>query len=92
MQIVVSSNFELPGFPEEGGLQVQEGSTVGSLLTLLSQRSRLKIIEPGSGRVNTSDFAVILNGKEHPLWPQGLNTPLRDYDEIQILIMPLGGG
>ncbi len=92
MHIIVRSNFQVAGLLGQDSLDLQEGSSMRSLLSLLSERCHLNIIDAERGRVNASDFTIILNGEEHPLWPQGLDTPLREADEVQILLMPLGGG
>lgn len=92
MQIFVRSNFQVAGLSGQDSLELKEGSSMRSLLALLSQRCRVNIIDPVSGRVKASDFTVILNGQEHPFWPEGLETRLREADEIEIILMPLGGG
>jgi ThiS family len=92
MHIVLKSNFDVSGMLGAGSVELPEGASVGSLLDLLAERCRLELIDPGSGRVNSSDFSILLNGQEHLFWPKGLATPLRDADEVQLLVMPLTGG
>ena len=88
MQVLLKSNFELG----RDSLELQEDCSVRSLLDLLSQQCGLHLLDPKNDQVNGSDFTIVLNGKEHPFWPNGLNTLLRDGDEVQVLVMPLGGG
>jgi hypothetical protein len=92
MRVVLKSNFDVGGLPGQDALELQEGCSMRSLLDLLSQQCRVNLIDPKSGRVNVTDFTLILNGKEYPFWPQGLDTRLRAADEVQIFLMPLGGG
>ncbi len=92
MQIVLKSNFDVAGMLGRESLELAEGSSVRSLLNLLSRKCAVNLIDAKSGQVNVNDFTIILNGKEHPFWPKGLDTKLRDADEVQILVMPLGGG
>jgi hypothetical protein len=92
MRIAVRSNVALAGLLQQGSVELQEGGSMRSLLALVSEQCHLNIIDPKTGRVNASDFTIILNGKEHPFWPQGLDARLRDADEVRILLIPLGGG
>ena len=92
MQIVLRSNFDIAGMLGRDTVELPESSSVKSLLDLLAQRCHLHLIDPKTGQINGSDFGIVLNGKEHPFWPKGLATRLRDADEVQILVMPLAGG
>jgi hypothetical protein len=92
MHILLKSNFDVSGMLGAGIVELPEGASVRSLLDLLAEQCRLELIDPGSGQVNSSDFTILLNGKEHLFWPKGLSTPLRDADEIHLLVMPLTGG
>jgi hypothetical protein len=92
MQVVLKSNFDVAGMLGSDSVQLREGASVRTLLELLARRCGLELIDSKSGQVNGSDFTISLNGNEHPFWPQGLATRLRDADEVQILVMPLAGG
>ncbi len=92
MQIVLKSNFDLPGMLGTDRIELQEGASVRSLLNLLAQQCHLNLLDPQSGQINGSDFTILLNGKEHLFWRQGLATRLREADEVQIRVMPLAGG
>src|ERR1039458_6226487 len=81
MQIVLRSNFDLAGMLGRDTVELPENSSVKSLLDLLAQRCHLHLIDPKTGQINGSDFRIVLNGKEHPFWPKGLATLLRDADE-----------
>ncbi len=91
MRIVVKSNFELPGVVQ-GAFEVQDGTRLRALLELLSQRSRITLIDPSSKKVSMGDFGITVNGKAAQFLPQGLETPLSEDDEVRIAIMPLAGG
>jgi hypothetical protein len=92
MQIVLKSNFDVAGMLGDERVQLREGASVRILLDLLAERCGLDLIDSQSGQVNGTDFRILLNGNEHPFWPQGLSTRLRDADEVQILVTPLAGG
>ena len=92
MQIVLSSNFDITGMLGRDTVELQQGASVRSLFEMLRQQCQLNLIDPQSGEINSSDFTVLLNGKEHPFWPRGLATPLRDADEVRVLVIPLAGG
>ncbi len=92
MQIAVSSNFDLAAMLGTDTVELPEGASVRSLLELLRRQCRLNLTDPQTGEINGSDFTVLLNGKEHPFWPRGVATLLRDADEVRILVMPLAGG
>jgi len=92
MQIVLRSNFDVAGMLGRESVELREGASVRTLLDLLAQRCGLDLLDSKSGQINGSDFRILLNGNEHPFWPQGLATRLRDADEVQILVMPLAGG
>ena len=92
MQIVIKSNFDVAGMLGQDHVELQDGASVRTLLDLLTQRCGLPLLDAGNGQINGTDFTILLNGNEHPFWPQGLSTRLREADEIQVLVMPLAGG
>jgi len=92
MRVLLRSNFDVAGVFSRGEVEVQENTSLRALLKLLSERCRLDFIDPRNGQVNATDFDVVLNGKGYQFWPQGLDTPLKEGDEVQIILMPLGGG
>ena len=92
MRIVLSSNFDIAGLLGKETVELQEGASIGSLFEMLRQQCQLNLIDLKSGEINSSDFRVLLNGIEHPFWPRGLATPLRNADEVRVLVMPLAGG
>jgi len=92
MQVLLKSNFDVAGVFSRGTVEVQEDTSLRALLRLLSEQCRLDFIDPKNGQVNAIDFDVALNGKGYQFWPQGLDTALKEGDEVQILLMPLGGG
>jgi hypothetical protein len=92
MRILLRSNFDIAGMIGNESVELKEGSSVRRLLEFVAKRCSLRLIDARNGQINGSDFRVNLNGKEHPFWPEGLDTRLRDSDEVQILVMPLAGG
>ncbi len=91
MRIVVRSNFELPGV-SQGPFEVQDGTRLRALLESISRQARISLIDPSSKKVSMGDFGITVNGKAAQFLPQGLETPLREDDEVRIAIMPLAGG
>lgn len=92
MRIVLKSNFDVPGMLSRGMVEVDEGTRLGALLKLLSEKCRINLIDAAGGQGVAADFGVTLNGKEPAFWPQGMDTILHDADEIRIAVLPLGGG
>lgn len=92
MRVLLRSNFDIAGMMGDQSVELDEGSSVRRLLELVAKRCSLRLIDARNGEINGSDFRINLNGKEHPFWPKGLDTRLRDSDEVQILVMPLAGG
>jgi len=93
MQVALKSNFDVAETFSRGSVEVEEGTSLRALLALLSERTRLSFVDPKNGQVNATDFDIALNGKGYQLWwPQGLDMPLKEGDEVQVLLMPLGGG
>lgn len=93
MQVALKSNFDVAGVFSQGAVQVEEGTTLRNLLVHLSERTRLSLIDLKNGQVNATDYEIAINGKGYQFWwPHGLDQPLSEGDEVQILLMPLGGG
>lgn len=92
MRIMVKSNFDMPGLVGRAMIEVDEGTRLSTLLELVSEKGRIKLIDAESGQGVAAGFGVTLNGKEPAFWPQGLDTVLHDADEVRIAILPLGGG
>ena len=92
MRILLRSNFDIAGMLGDQSVELEEGSSVRRLLDFIATRCNLRLIDARNGEINGSDFRINLNGKEHPFWSEGLDTRLRDSDEVQILVMPLAGG
>jgi len=72
-------------------LDLGEGSSVGALTSLLARRAGLKRHgHLGGYRVGGGDLAVLVNGRNIELL-DGVETVLRDGDEV-ILLPPTAGG
>ncbi len=92
MRIVLKSNFDVAEVFNRGTIEVEDGTRLSVLLEILSEQSRIDLVSAASGQPHVTDYAVMLNGKEPGFCPEGLRTVLKDGDEVQIVVLPLGGG
>ena len=83
--------FALPGSDSEI-MDLPEGViTVADLINWMGREINFKIIDSKTGEVE-NDLEIILNGKEVFFYPNALNTVLNDGDQLEIFLLPLGGG
>lgn len=92
MRIALKANFDVGGVFQPGTIEVEDGTRLKALLELLSERCRLDLVEAANGQAQVTGYGVTLNGKEPGFLREGLNTVLNDGDEVQIVVLPLGGG
>ncbi len=92
MRSALKANFDVAGVFSRGAIEIQEGTRLSALLKLLSEQCRVDLVSAANGQPNVTDYAVMLNGKEPGFCPEGLQTVLQDGDEVQIVVLPLGGG
>lgn len=95
MKISLKSIFAIPGIAKHRGkaeLEIQ-GTTLRDLLEELSNKAQweLKLIDARTGNV-ANPFRVSVNDSWSYSLPQGLDTELRDGDEIEITAMVVAGG
>jgi len=90
MKISLKSNFDL-------GISTWEiegqDITLEDLLQELPQRTpgRVQFLDPRYNQLEDS-FLVYLNGQEFNQLPDRLKTQLRNGDEVQVKVIPMGGG
>ncbi len=81
-----------PDAQENGVAEMDvEGETLGALLTQVSDRYKqvnvdFEPINPGTNDLDF-DYDVFLNGKNYALLPHGLNTELKDSDEVEVKML-----
>ena len=95
MKIFIKSNFVLVGLGQADSIDFAESEmTIREFFDKLSQitANQYEFIDPDSGRVNTEDWGIEINGTPYPVYGKGLDSPLEDGDNIGILIVPIGGG
>ena len=92
MKVFVKANFDLSGMLGANCLEIPDGSSMRLFLQRIGKQIHLDLIDRNKDEINGSDFTILLNGKEHIFWPEGLGTCLREADEVQIRVMPLAGG
>ncbi len=79
MKITLKSNLNL----KVTDLETQS-ATLAALLDEISNNSGLMPIYP--------DCEVLVNGQSYQILPAGLDTKLKDGDEVRIIMFMLGGG
>jgi len=95
MKISVKSNFDLwEIFGQEGKAELEiQTATLRNLLQELSNKfqGRVELIDPRTGDVDIDCF-LFINGSIHYSLPRGLDTELKNGDEVEITFLGLGGG
>ena len=89
MRISVNANFQIAGM-DPSGMEVEENATLKDVLMQLRRNIDFPLID-ASTKLDP-DVEVLLNGKEHVFLPQRLETPLKENDKVDIIVMALGGG
>jgi molybdopterin converting factor small subunit len=95
VKISLTSNVDLCEiFGQKGKAELEiQAATVRGLLEELSDRSqgRVELIDHRTGDVDIDCFLSI-NGSLHYSLPRGLDTELKNGDEVKITFLGLGGG
>jgi hypothetical protein len=89
MKINVKANFRIEGV-ERDHVEMKGSLTLGGVLIDLAGRSEFPFILP-DGKIDP-EVEVLLNGLEYPFLPKKLDTDLKDGDEVEIMLLALGGG
>ena len=95
MKISLESNVDLSDILGQKGkaeLEIQT-ATLKGVLQELSNRSqgRVELIDPRTEDVDIDCF-LFINGSLHYSLPRGLDTELKNGDEVKITFLGLGGG
>ena len=85
MIVKVKTNFL--GHPQ---LEI-EMPTLRKVLLHLSERDKISIFNPERQEV-LSDFKVYLNGVEFEALPHGIDTEIKQEDEVEVTFVILAGG
>jgi molybdopterin converting factor small subunit len=93
MEVHIASNFVIAGLYNEG-IEIDEASTIRSLLGTISRLSaqRLVFFERGRNTIDCEGWEVDLNGISYEAHPEGLDTHLNEGDVVAIRLRPLCGG
>jgi len=95
--VKVGLPFEVLGIvrPPRLEVRVKEGTTVKVLLRQLikGEGSILKEVLLDSETEEIKPFFwIFLGGRAISLFPQGMDTPLKENDVVSVIVMPYGGG
>ena len=85
MGVKVKTNFF--GQPE---LEI-ENPTLRKILLELSNRTKFSIFNPVSNEIH-GEFKVYLNGVEYEDPSHGIDTELKEGDEVEVTLVVLSGG
>lgn len=89
MKVRLKTNFDTGLGADE--IECQEGNTLRTVLNNISRRIGFNIIDPRHDEVD-SFVEVRVNNREHFLYPQQLDSPLSEGDEVEIMLTMFGGG
>ena len=65
--------------------------TIADLIHWMGREINVSFIDSKTGEID-SDIEIILNGKEVFFYPDSVDTVLNDGDQLEIYLLPLGGG
>jgi hypothetical protein len=66
-------------------------TSIGDLLAHIGSQVDFAFVDAYREKLRP-DVEVLINGKDLSFYPEGLKTPLKDEDLIDIALMTLGGG
>ena len=89
VKVIVESNLDIWG--ERAELELESRLTLKELLGKISAQIHFPIIDPKSGQVDPL-LQLRLNGREHVVLPQRLDTPLHDGDVLEMEVNIAQGG
>lgn len=89
MRIRVKANFRIGGIDEDH-VELKGRPTLGEALMHLAEGSEFPFVLP-DGKMDP-EVGVFLNAREYPFLPKRLDTELNDGDEVEIVLLALGGG
>ena len=89
MKVHIKANFGIAGI-EGDHMDIRGRSTLGELLSDLAKGSEFPFILP-DGKLDP-EVEVLLNGLEYPFLPKRLETELKEDDQVEIMMLSIGGG
>ena len=89
MKVTVESNLDIWGDQTE--LELEPHATLRDLLENMSTKIRFSLIDPETGEAD-SFLQLRVNGREHFVLPERLDTPLHDGDLVEIVVTVAAGG
>ena len=95
MRIRLKANFDIDNIFARGEIELDgQTATVRTLLDELSHKCqhRVSFIDPESGDVDFADYEILVNGTGCSFLPKRLDTELHDGDQVEIIMIALGGG
>ena len=66
-------------------------NTIADLLVHVGEEISFRFIDPNSRKLE-KEMEIIINGKELWFYSDGIETPLKDGDTVEIYLIPMGGG
>ena len=90
MKLTIKSNFD----PGAGEMELPDsGCTLRDLMQELSLRNwrKMRFIDPQTNDIDDF-FIVLVTSQDHRALPRGIDTQLKDGDEIQVDVMTFVGG
>jgi hypothetical protein len=90
-KITMKSNVSLrrPQGPEV--VLPSAARNIEDLLRYLGEEIDFLFLDARTGKLRP-DIDILLNRKEIGFYPEGLKSPIREGDSIEITLIPLGGG
>ncbi|MDO8636883.1 MAG: hypothetical protein Q7R34_11755 [Dehalococcoidia bacterium] len=90
MKLIIKSNFD----PGAGEMELPDsGCILRDLMQELSLRNwrKMRFIDPQTNDIDDF-FIVSVNAQDHRTLPNGIDTQLKDGDEVQVDVMTFVGG
>ena len=89
--ITLTTNFGFQGSKSTNFSLPSAVITIGDLLQFIGKEIGFTFVDAGVVNLRP-DVEVIINGKDVLFFPMGLRTELKEGDEVDISMIPLGGG
>jgi hypothetical protein len=88
LKIEIRANVQLPEIPSV--IEVKPGSTLRDVFAVIAPQ----LIDPETGNMKSDQdiYGVRLNGEPYGLLRNGLSTPMREGDVIELSLIFMAGG
>ena len=88
MKIEIRTNVQLPGIPSV--MEVKSGSTLRDVFVVIAPQ----LIDPETGNMKSDQdiWGIRLNDEPYGLLRNGLSTPMREGDMIELSLILMAGG